>query len=106
MRCRFCGDEHANSSKHFPLALQSDRKIIVDGKARVVKVVVGYVCNKCLSKHRRAEFIKKHQIKPAFGQRVGDSIREQLEKMKFRKKKAIPTLKSGLSNYKIEGGKK
>jgi carbamoylphosphate synthase large subunit len=43
----------------------------------VKRVIVGYICKKCLSKHQTREFIKKHNIKPKKGQRMREAIREK-----------------------------
>jgi hypothetical protein len=62
LRCKFCGDEHKNTEKHFLIVLY-ERREVFEGRGKnkkslgVQEILVGYGCKKCVEKHERG--IKK-----------------------------------------------
>lgn len=88
LRCKFCGGEHSATQKHFPIVLYGQQEVF-KGKGKnkkslgIKSVVVGYVCFKCVGKHKRSEFIKEHSIKPAPGQRMTDAIKNKIRDLKM-----------------------
>lgn len=96
LRCKFCGKEHKNTSKNFPLALYEKREVFEDKRKNrkslgIKPVLVGYACHKCIGKHQRDEFIKEHSIKPAPGQSIMDAVRAKIKDLKMKPKYAPPT---------------
>jgi hypothetical protein len=110
IRCKFCGGEHRNITKNFPLALYEKREVF-EGRDKKKKslgikpALVGYACRKCIGRHERDEFIKQHSIKPAPGQSIMDAVRSKIKDLKMKPKyvpppQQKPKLKSGWEKTK------
>ncbi len=87
--CKACKTSHKATNENFPIVLHGDIEMF-EGKGKNRKsvgpkrVVVGYICKKCLGKHRQQEFIKEFKIHQSPGQKIRDAIKDKVQEMKIK----------------------
>lgn len=66
LKCNNCAKELNAKAKTFPKKLVQMKKIEEDGNKsmKMVPVIVGYVCVKCVGKMNRDKLLRQHKIKP------------------------------------------